>query len=161
MALLYSDEEEANGLEAYLSSRLYHLLKGETLGLYQQRLQKQKSTNRVARMALDMLLILAMSSDCERVFSQVKLLITGQRYKLKLDIIEATQCLRVQLIINKKRIGSQQGKGNQKVPHEISTRSQEQPQFCLFRLSRFFTILSFLLLFPVLIFLPLPDSSSF
>jgi len=34
MALLYSDEEEANGLEAYLSSRLYHLLKGETLGLY-------------------------------------------------------------------------------------------------------------------------------
>jgi hypothetical protein len=41
-------------------------------------------------MALDMLLILAMSSDCERVFSQAKLLITGQRYRLKPDIIEAT-----------------------------------------------------------------------
>ena len=161
MALLYSDEEEADRLEAYLSLRPHYLLKGETLGLYQQRLQRQKSTNKVARMALNMLLILAISSDYERVFSQAKLLITGQRYKLKLNIIEATQCLKAQLIIDRKRIRSQQGKGNWKVPHEISTRSWEQPQFCLFRLSRFFTILSFLLLFLVLIFLPLPDSSSF
>ena len=69
MALLYSDEEEADRLEAYLSLRPYYLPKGETLGLYWQRLRKQKSTNRVARMALDMLLILAMLSDYERVFS--------------------------------------------------------------------------------------------
>lgn len=34
----------------------------------------------------------AMSSECERVFSQAKLLITGQRMRLKADLIEATQC---------------------------------------------------------------------
>ena len=34
MALLYSDEEEADRLEAYLSLRPHYLLKGETLGLY-------------------------------------------------------------------------------------------------------------------------------
>jgi hypothetical protein len=125
MALLYGDEEEADRLEAYLSSRPHHLPEGETLGLYWQRLRKQKSTNRVARMALDMLSIPAMSSDCERVFSQAKLLITGQRHRLKPDIIEATQCLRAWLIMDRKRIGSWQGKGNWKVPHEISTGSWE------------------------------------
>jgi hypothetical protein len=37
-----------------------------------------------------MALILAMSSECERVFSGAKLLITGQRNRLRADIIEAT-----------------------------------------------------------------------
>jgi hypothetical protein len=44
-------------------------------------------------MAIDMLGILAMSSDYERVFtvfSQAKLMITGQRYRLKPDIIKAS-----------------------------------------------------------------------
>jgi hypothetical protein len=34
--------------------------------------------------------ILAMSAECERVFSQAKLMITGQRHRLKADIIKAT-----------------------------------------------------------------------
>jgi hypothetical protein len=76
-------------------------------------------------MALDMLLIPAILSDCERVFSQAKLLITGQRHRLKPDIIEATQCLRAWLIIDRKKIGTWEGKGNWQVPYEISTRSWE------------------------------------
>jgi hAT family C-terminal dimerisation region len=56
-------------------------------------------------MGLDMLRIPAMSSDCERVFSQAKLMITGQRHRLKPDIVEASQCLRAWLIIDRKKLG--------------------------------------------------------
>jgi len=52
-------------------------------------LRKQKSTNKIAQMAINMLGILAMSSDYERVFFQAKLMITRQYYRLKPDIIEA------------------------------------------------------------------------
>ena len=63
-------------------------------------------------MGLDMVSIPAMSSECERVFSQAKLLITGQRHALKPDVIEATQCLRMWLIIDRKKLGKWVGKGN-------------------------------------------------
>jgi len=72
-------------------------------------------------MALDLLSIPAMSSDCERVFSQAKLMITGQRHSLKADIIEATQCLRAWYIIEKKKAGEWEGLGNWEAPHEISS----------------------------------------
>jgi hAT family C-terminal dimerisation region len=45
-------------------------------------------------MALDTLLILAMSTECERVFSSTKKLLTPMRSLLKADIIEATECLK-------------------------------------------------------------------
>ena len=35
-----------------------------------------------------------MSDDCERLFSSAKLLITDRRSCLKMDIIEANECLR-------------------------------------------------------------------
>jgi hypothetical protein len=76
-------------------------------------------------MALDMVSISAMSSDCERVFSQAKLMITGPRHRLEADIIEATQCLRMWFIMERKKIGEWQGRGNWTVPHEISTGSWE------------------------------------
>ena len=60
-----------------------------------------------------------MSSDCERVFSQAKLLITGQRNNLKVDIIEATQCLRMWLIMGQQTGGSWSGKGNWTTPIEL------------------------------------------
>jgi hypothetical protein len=63
-------------------------------------------------MGLDMASILAMSSECERVFSQGKLLITRQRNRLKPDIIKATQCLRMWLILERKELGKWKGKGN-------------------------------------------------
>jgi hAT family C-terminal dimerisation region len=45
-------------------------------------------------MALDTLLISAMSTECERVFSSTKKLINPMRSLLKTDIIEATECLK-------------------------------------------------------------------
>ena len=44
--------------------------------------------------ALDMLAIPATSSECERVFSSAKLLITASRNRLLPDIIEANECLK-------------------------------------------------------------------
>lgn len=47
----------------------------------------------VAQMAFDLFSIPAMSSECERVFSHSKLMITDHGHRLKEDVIEATQCL--------------------------------------------------------------------
>jgi len=70
-------------------------------------------------MGLDMASIPAMSSDCERVFSQGKLLITGQRNRLKADIIEATQCLRMWMIMDRKKLGKWKVKGGWATPMEL------------------------------------------
>jgi hypothetical protein len=48
----------------------------------------------MAQMAFDLLSIPAMSAECERVFSQTKLLITGQRNRLGDRVIEAVECLK-------------------------------------------------------------------
>ena len=48
----------------------------------------------MARMAFDLLSIPAMSAECERVFSQAKLLITTQRNRLGDSIIDAVECLK-------------------------------------------------------------------
>jgi hypothetical protein len=53
------------------------------------------------------------------VFSQGKLLITGQRHRLKADLIEWTQCLRMWLIMDTKKLGKWKGKGNWQTPSEI------------------------------------------
>ncbi len=45
-------------------------------------------------MAFDMFIILAMSAECERVFSSLKLMITDRRNVLKEEVIEANECLR-------------------------------------------------------------------
>jgi hypothetical protein len=76
-------------------------------------------TYRIAKMGLDMISIPAMSAECERVFSQDKLLITGQRNRLAADIIEATQCLRMWLIMDRKKAGLWEGRGNCETPMEV------------------------------------------
>ena len=48
----------------------------------------------LAKMAFDLFAIPAMSSECERVFSQTKLLITDKRNRLSDSTIEATECLK-------------------------------------------------------------------
>jgi hypothetical protein len=48
----------------------------------------------LARFTLDMLAILMMSAECERVFSSVKHLLTDARNRLNPDIIEANECLK-------------------------------------------------------------------
>jgi phosphodiesterase/alkaline phosphatase D-like protein len=45
-------------------------------------------------MAYDLFSIPAMSAECERVFSYSRKMITDERYSLKVDIIEADQCLK-------------------------------------------------------------------
>ena len=45
-------------------------------------------------MALDALAVLAMSDECERLFSSAKLLLTDRRSRLQMDIVEACECLR-------------------------------------------------------------------
>lgn len=75
-------------------------------------------------MGLNMASLPAMSSDCERGFSQGKLMITGQRNRLKSDIIEAMQCLRMWLILGKKGLGSWKGRGNWKTPLELYNISE-------------------------------------
>jgi hypothetical protein len=99
-------------LEAWISAACFKLDDGDTLPKYWLRQRRGQSTARLAQMGLDMVSIPAMSSECERVFSQAKLLITGQRSSLKVDIIEATQCLRMWLIMDRKKTGKWSGKGN-------------------------------------------------
>jgi len=45
-------------------------------------------------MALDILAVPPMSDEIELVFSSAKLLLTDRRSRLKMDIIEANECLR-------------------------------------------------------------------
>lgn len=117
MALLYGDEAE-DELETWLRERPFEL-QGESLPQFWLRKLKHPSSYRLARLGLDMASIPAMSSECERVFSQGKLLITGQRSRLKVDIIEATQCLRMWLIMDRKAMGKWKGKGNWTTPVEL------------------------------------------
>jgi hypothetical protein len=112
------DEEDDDELSVWLKERPFRLT-GETLPQFWLRKRRQKSTARLAQMGLDMASIPAMSSDCERVFSQGKLLITGQRNRLRADIIEATQCLRIWLILDRKREGTWRGRGNWATPMEL------------------------------------------
>ena len=48
----------------------------------------------LAQMALDVLAVTAMSDECERLFSSAKILLSDRRCRLKMDIIEASECLR-------------------------------------------------------------------
>ena len=102
MALLYREDAEEDQLEAWIRQKPFALDRQDALIAYWLRQLKDKSTYQLARMALDMASIPAMSSECERVFSQSKLLITRQRHRLKVDIIEATQCLQMWMIMDKK-----------------------------------------------------------
>ena len=45
-------------------------------------------------MAYDLFAIPGMSSECERVFSRAKKMITDERWHLSADTIEADQCLK-------------------------------------------------------------------
>ncbi|KAL6406437.1 hypothetical protein AUP68_09231 [Ilyonectria robusta] len=48
----------------------------------------------LARMALDVLAVPPMSDECKHLFSSAKLLLTDCRLRLRMDIIEASECLR-------------------------------------------------------------------
>lgn len=46
----------------------------------------------LSQLAFDLLSIPGMSSECERVFSQAKKLITAERNRFKSDMVEAEEC---------------------------------------------------------------------
>ncbi|TKA64921.1 hypothetical protein B0A49_12969 [Cryomyces minteri] len=48
----------------------------------------------LATMAYDLFSVPGMSSECERVFSQAKKMVTDERFNLKADIVQADQCLK-------------------------------------------------------------------
>jgi hypothetical protein len=48
----------------------------------------------LAIMAYDLFAMPAMSSECERAFSNAKRLVTDKRHRLKSEIIEADQCIK-------------------------------------------------------------------
>jgi hypothetical protein len=119
------DEDDLDELEVWLQERPFPLKDiGETLPQFWLRQHKNPKMYRLAQLGLDMASIPAMSSDCERVFSQSKLLITGQRNRLKADIIEATQCLRMWLIEEQKARGAWKGRGNWTTPLELYNNSE-------------------------------------
>jgi len=66
----------------------------------------------LARFALDMLAIPAMSAECERVFSSAKHLITDARNRLNPDIIEANECLKHWFGKAEEEKDSKEGKGS-------------------------------------------------
>ena len=57
-------------------------------------LNHEKSYPILSQMALDLFSIPAMSSGCERVFSQAKKLITDEHSRLSAATIEADECLK-------------------------------------------------------------------
>ncbi|OBS16824.1 hypothetical protein FPOA_12593 [Fusarium poae] len=56
--------------------------------------ERYHSQTDLARMALDVLALPPMSDECERLFSSAKLLLTDHRSRLRMDVIEASECLR-------------------------------------------------------------------
>jgi len=63
----------------------------EVLDYWNSRLLSQPD---LARFALDMLALPASSSECERVFSSAKLLISPSRNRVNPDIVEMNECLK-------------------------------------------------------------------
>lgn len=55
---------------------------------------QQKLYPNLSKMALDLLSILAMSAEPERLFSDTKITLQGRRNRLGIDIIEAIECIK-------------------------------------------------------------------
>ncbi len=66
---LLLDDEVVDEIELWNSTRPFNLITGDTLPAYWLWQLKDPATYRLAKLGLDMVAILAMSSDCERVFS--------------------------------------------------------------------------------------------
>jgi hypothetical protein len=67
----------------------------QSSNLFRWHVDNQEDFPTLYQMALDILSIPAMLTECERVFSSAKKLITPARNGLKEDIIEAIECLKV------------------------------------------------------------------
>lgn len=94
-----SEEEEiplTDNLELYFETNRLKLSpaqkqKFDPITYWIDRLSSQAD---LAQMALDVFAAPAMSDECERLFSSCKILLDSRRSNLKMDIIEANECLR-------------------------------------------------------------------
>lgn len=78
----------------YCETNLYKRADGEHYEPISYWQERYNSMRDLARFALDMLAIPPMADACERLFSSAKLLLTDRRSRLKMDVIEANECLR-------------------------------------------------------------------
>lgn len=87
---------EFDELEQYLETNLVSPPKEEykRFDCINYWIDRLTSSPDLARFALDMLAIPPMSDEAERVFSAAKILLSDRRSRLKMDIIEANECLR-------------------------------------------------------------------
>jgi len=80
--------------DQYIETDIIPLADDETFDPIQYWQERYNTQPDLARMALDALAVPAMSDECERLFSSAKLLLNDRRSRLKMDIIESSECLR-------------------------------------------------------------------
>ena len=93
----YNDDqqgEEEDEFEQYMKIKSVIIKPGELIDICGWWKAHESQWPSLARMAFDMIAIPAMSSECERLFSSTKLLLSDRRARMKEDIIEASECLR-------------------------------------------------------------------
>lgn len=85
---------EADEFTAYLKGPVTVVPEGEQLNLLKWWDTHKQQYPTLSQLALDILSIPAMSTECERVFSGAGLLVTNRKKRLSADVIEAIECLR-------------------------------------------------------------------
>lgn len=86
--------EAEDEFEQYMKVKTVIVKPGEAFDVCEWWRVHESEWPSLARMAFDMIAIPAMSSECERLFSSSKLLLSDRRARMKEDIIEASECLR-------------------------------------------------------------------
>ncbi|KJZ68940.1 hypothetical protein HIM_08228 [Hirsutella minnesotensis 3608] len=81
-------------LDQFLETDVIRLGEDETFDVIKYWNDRYHTQPDLARMALDVLAVPPMSDECERLFSSAKILLSDRRSRLKIDIIEASECLR-------------------------------------------------------------------
>ena len=81
-------------LDEFIATDVIRLKEDEEFDVLAYWNERYHSQPDLAHMALDILAVPPMSDEIERIFSSAKLLLTDRRSRLKMDIIEANECLR-------------------------------------------------------------------
>jgi hypothetical protein len=91
---LATDPPAVDLLDQFLETDVIRLGEDETFDPIRYWNDRYYTQPDLARMALDVLAVPSMSDECERLFSSAKILLSDRRSRLKIDIIEASECLR-------------------------------------------------------------------
>ncbi|KAL6405977.1 HAT domain-containing protein [Ilyonectria robusta] len=91
---LATDPPAVDLLDQFLETDVIRLGEDETFDPISYWNDRYYTQPDLARMALDVLAVPSMSDECERLFSSAKILLSDRRSRLKIDIIEASECLR-------------------------------------------------------------------